>query len=558
MLPRGVEYDLSLLPGVKRDGVTVELTFSEGCAVTHEAIYPCRFRSRARVSHDEVPKILASKGHVLHDVMARLMGVSTALCAQRRMRSAFVLYDFSKGWIATEDGHVKKVERTAEVAGHIIVQELMVAANAFVARYASERGVPILFRNHQAVGDQAELAEERAGIVALLDEAARSGESVGWLEELRRETGKKMHKAEYGASTAGHFGLNLSHYTHFTSPIRRYADLATHRQILAHVRGDPLPHTAGDMQELADHINSTLAIEEEAARERHKERATDVARAALDAAAARGETRRLSSLGTKDFERVVKVVVRSGEDCPEAFLSAFLERLAGKRASVLDRTLVLCDRTSDGPRWVELRQAIVDDLAARVTHDAPSILSTASNTVLGWTPKSVDVEHDGTPQVPSFTATVSGTRDWDGAELHAVAHGRASSEATHRAMTVFLAHVAGAASPATRWEPPETVRHVDPCSAGRSPVVDVGGSSGTAPRPVDVTSGKDPIMALGEHAQKHRNPTPSYTFHQDGPSNTPTITCACTYVGKTTRASAGRKQDAKRAASLAMLTEVAT
>lgn len=526
MLPRGVEEKLSLLPGVDRRGVTVEMIFNAEGELGSVFICPSWIRSTARVSYAEVPEILSSKGHALHEPMARLMKVASGLLAQRRRRGAFVLYDLTHGWVASEEGHVRKLERSAEVAGHIIVQELMVAANAAVASYAVEHGIPILFRNHQAVG-----TPDRAGLVALLEAATTSGASVDWLEEVRRTTGRSMHRAEYGAISVGHYGLNLPHYCHFTSPIRRYADLLTHRQILAHVLGEERAHDVDAVRQIADHINSTQAIEREAVSNRAKEKATDEAQRVLDSGAAR----HLEALGNKDFERAVKVVVRSGEDCPEAFVDAYVRRLQQHRVSVLAKTLVLLDRTSSGPRWKKLRWAVLNHVVQHI-HEATSIVTMAKDVIEGWAPPTLSEKSEGPSHAPVFSATLVHP-SWPDL-TNCVALGRTSKEASQRAAMFMLASLAGVELPPFPELPPP--------------------AAPTVPEPVAKPSaqgpqGKDPIMVLGEHAQKHGHAMPVYDFTSSGPSNTPTIVCTCRYLGRKTDAKGGRKQDTKRAAASVML-----
>jgi len=515
MLPRGTEQALSLLPGVRRHGLTVELIFNEKNELGPVSIFPSTLTSTARSSYAEVPAILASKGHVLHGPMALLATVSSGLVAQRRRQGAFVLYDLIAGWVASEEGHVRKLERSAEMIGHIIVQELMVAANTAVAGYAIEHGLPILFRNHQAIG-----SPDRASLVALLEEATTTGNSVTWLDEMRRQLGCAVHRAEYGSSPVGHFGLNLPHYCHFTSPIRRYADMITHRQVLAHVLGERLPHNVEFVTEVADHINSTLAIEREAVSNRAKEKATESAQRVLDT----GVARKLESLGNKDFERAVKVMVRSGEDCSTAFAEAYLTRLRQHRLPVLVKTLVLLDLTSTGPHWTELRQSVVDYLTQH-THEATSVVTMAKDVIEGWVAPDLAEDQNGPPHMPVFKATL--TREW----LSVSREGRTSKEAAQRAAVAALAAISGSAPPMFPEAPTPT-----------APAV---------PKPAPVN--KDPIAALGEHAQQHKRAMPVYNFDSSGPSNTPVITCTCVYEGRTTNASAGRKQDAKRAAAVQML-----
>ena len=117
MLPRGVEEKLSLLPGVRRKGVTVELLFGASNELVGTRIEATTIESVAKLSYDQIPAILATPGHVLHGPTKRLAAVASALMGQRRARGAFVLYDLTHGWVASEEGHIKKLERVAGRSG---------------------------------------------------------------------------------------------------------------------------------------------------------------------------------------------------------------------------------------------------------------------------------------------------------------------------------------------------------------------------------------------------------------------------------------------------------
>lgn len=535
MLPRALEEKLSLLPERKKDAVTVTLSFNAEGSYTGATITPGTFRSLAKLTHGDVTGILADKKHRLHDVVGRLAAISTRLLAARRQRGALILYDLTEGWVSTEEGAIKKLERAADAVGHILVQEMMIAANVAVAEYACAHSIPVLYRNHQAVG----AGPDRAALVALLDQAVKSGEAVQWLEEVRRATGIAMHRAEYGATTLGHFGLNLPAYLHFTSPIRRYADLVVQRQILAHVQGAPLPYTAEQIAAIASHINATLAEHREAEHEHHKDRANSRAQVAMK------DDRKLDALSGSDLERVLRVGIRSGEDCPETLASVIDRRLADSRMPVICQALLLCDLVAQGPRWTAARARVIERLTRR-PDDALSILSMAKNifpaSPAALAESSVEDRGDGHPA--RFVAR------WKVGDVEAVQEGTRQSLARQRAAVNLLAVLSGAG--------------VTPSWTSSAPGQGAAAAEGSAPpapqamptpegAPVRAADGRDPISVLGEHAQKGGRPAPSYSFTWNGESHAPICTCACTYNGATVSGQAVKKQDAKRIAARAQL-----
>ncbi len=94
---------------------------------------------------------------------------------------------------------------------------------------------------------------------------SRDLDDAFWLEEVMVEKFALIfNKANYSPVIEGHYALNLPAYTHFTSPIRRYADLVNLRQLSAYISGEDLPYSFNQLQEIAEHINAiTLKYKEE-------------------------------------------------------------------------------------------------------------------------------------------------------------------------------------------------------------------------------------------------------------------------------------------------------
>ena len=99
--------------------------------------------------------------------------------------------------------------------------------------------------------------EARNGILASLEEAQAAASDL--TETTRRIVDQGlfqlMQRARYSEENGGHFGLNLDAYVHFTSPIRRYPDLMTHRQLKAHIHGREWVHNENETAELAEHCS---------------------------------------------------------------------------------------------------------------------------------------------------------------------------------------------------------------------------------------------------------------------------------------------------------------
>ena len=150
-----------------------------------------------------------------------------------------------------EDGMPLDAVAEERTVAHRAVEEAMLAANRAVAATLEAADAPAIFRNHEAPSEQ-DLADlrELLGRFGLLGKRAPLDLDVGSLGRalgrakgrreaalVHRATLRAMRLARYEAVCRGHYALGFEHYVHFTSPIRRYADLTVHRA-LANLVGD--------------------------------------------------------------------------------------------------------------------------------------------------------------------------------------------------------------------------------------------------------------------------------------------------------------------------------
>ena len=175
-----------------------------------------------------------------------------------------------KVWLDEERRPVR-LEKIENDPSHQLVEECMLAANEAVATALKRAKVPVVYRIHE-VPDPERLREFRekagrygcrVGDMTNRNEVQRMLAAIrGQPEEylLKVEFLKSLKRATYGVAPLGHYGLAKANYTHFTSPIRRYADLLVHRALAG---GGP-PARAGDLADAAVHISATERTSAEA------------------------------------------------------------------------------------------------------------------------------------------------------------------------------------------------------------------------------------------------------------------------------------------------------
>ena len=277
MLPEALSNGwCSLRPEEDRGCLFVEMRFdAEGRKHGHEFGRGI-MKSAARLTYEQVqdhqdagtdPAALAA-GHV-----GRLYGAFRALLAAREKRGTLDLDVPERRVVLNEKGQVAAVVPRARLDAHRLIEEFMVAANVCAAEELERLSQPCMYRVHDRPSDQK--MEGLRQFLATFDITLPQGDRLHprdfarVLEKVKDTPHDRLvneavlrgqSQAAYAPDNLGHFGLALPRYAHFTSPIRRYADLLVHRAL---VRGlklgkDGLDETeAARFPDTAEHITST-------------------------------------------------------------------------------------------------------------------------------------------------------------------------------------------------------------------------------------------------------------------------------------------------------------
>jgi ribonuclease R len=291
MLPEKLSNGLcSLNPNVDRLCMVCEMRVMPDGEVAKSVFYEAVMRSQARLIYDDVAAMLndpkgpeaQSAGGVLPHLQV-LDEVFSALFSAREKRGAI---DFETIETRIVFGSERKIDRIVPVQrnrAHRIIEECMVAANVEAAKRVAKAKIPAPYRVHEkpdAVKVQAlrEFLTERGLKLAggerpdTHDYAAMLARTKGRPDQPLVQTVmlRSLMQARYSAENAGHFGLALTHYAHFTSPIRRYPDLLLHRALKHLIHKGPVKtfaYSADAIEKHGAHCSMTERRADEATRD---------------------------------------------------------------------------------------------------------------------------------------------------------------------------------------------------------------------------------------------------------------------------------------------------
>ena len=253
MLPEILSNGLcSLNPEVDRLCMVAEMTVSDKGKLSGFQFYPAVMHSKARLTYTKVQamldgdKTLREQYQPVLGPIEELHRLFQALKHARHQRGAIEFETQETKFQFNAERKIEKVLPVHRVTAHMIIEECMILANVAAAKFAQKHKVPVLYRVHDLPDEEkiasfhqfiAELGLRMDGglepeprhFTALLEKLAGRPDA----ELIQTMLLRSMKQAIYEPDCRGHFGLALSAYAHFTSPIRRYPDLLLHRAIKA-------------------------------------------------------------------------------------------------------------------------------------------------------------------------------------------------------------------------------------------------------------------------------------------------------------------------------------
>jgi len=265
MLPEALSNELcSLKPNVDRLTKCVEFLISNDGKVLSTKSYSAVIHSQRRFAYGDALKVInAGASDAIEEMLLQANELAQRIRALRFKAGSLDL-DFPETKIRLDgQGRVERIERLENDESHQLIEEFMLLANEAVAGQLMKKKRPSVYRIHEAP-DEGRLNDYRLNVLSHHIPCGNLTKPEEVQKLLRRLNGiaigqalkigflKSLMRARYAVTPLGHYGLAKKKYTHFTSPIRRYADLVVHRSLFE--------KNAGNLQDLkrtADHISST-------------------------------------------------------------------------------------------------------------------------------------------------------------------------------------------------------------------------------------------------------------------------------------------------------------
>jgi ribonuclease R len=252
MLPHALSSNLcSLREGENRACLAVRMVFNRQGRKLGHRFHRGLMRSAAKLSYEQAQAAIDGSpddrtGPLMDRILRPLWDAYACLKKGRDARSPLEISSTERRIVIGEDGRVASITPRASLEAHKLIEEMMIQANVAAAETLEQRRSPLIYRVHDAPSMEKvqALADflHTIGIDWSKGEAPRTDRFNKLLDQTRggphaeivnEVVLRTQMQAYYSPENIGHFGLNLDRYAHFTSPIRRYADLIVHRALVA-------------------------------------------------------------------------------------------------------------------------------------------------------------------------------------------------------------------------------------------------------------------------------------------------------------------------------------
>ena len=278
MLPEALSNELcSLKPNVDRACMAAHLWLDKEGELVRWKFVRGVMRSKARLTYEQVQQAVDGTPDnltepLLEPVIKPLYGAYRCLLAARGKRGTLEL-DLPERKVEIENGRVKTIKVRERLDSHKLIEEFMICANVAAAAQLENKGGICLYRIHDKPSEMkldalrdfldslgislVPMKQLHPRFLTQILENSAGGEHAQVINEMML---RSQAQAVYSPDNIGHFGLALAKYAHFTSPIRRYADLVVHRGLIRACKlGDDglINDEMSSLEETAEHISTT-------------------------------------------------------------------------------------------------------------------------------------------------------------------------------------------------------------------------------------------------------------------------------------------------------------
>ena len=282
MLPEKISNKIcSLRPFEEKLTITVIIEFDQDHEIIEQNVVESMIKSNTRLTYEEVDALFNDEENdidpAIAEILFRMKRLSSSLSAGKK-KKGYLFFDLPETeYIFDEEGYITDLKRSQETESHVLIENFMLLANEFVAKFLSSKNT--IYRIHekpdeQEIGQIKEIAERfdlnfkrKKNLNRSLQMLLDSMPDDTYHRVFDRIILRYLKKAKYEIRNSGHFGLALSNYTHFTSPIRRICDLTVHHQIKSILHSFANPFSKKELIELAKIASEKEIIADEAERE---------------------------------------------------------------------------------------------------------------------------------------------------------------------------------------------------------------------------------------------------------------------------------------------------